>query len=143
MSDTGLDTFDRTIQTTNLWLREIAEHLGTSDRRRAWHALGAVLQVLRDRLPVDEAAQLAAQLPLLVRGLYYEGWDPGRPKRIQTREEFVRHVRDVLGGQAAVDAPDACAAVFATLRGHVTKGELSDIESLLPTDLKGWVKTPV
>ncbi len=67
MSATVLDVFDKTIQTTNIWLDEIMERIGP-DRKLAWHTLGAVLRALRDRLPVDEGAHLAAQLPILVRG---------------------------------------------------------------------------
>jgi len=76
MSQTGVAAFDSTIQTTNVWLHDIMERLGWQDRHRAYHALRAVLHALRDRLPVDQAAALGAQLPMLVRGFYYEGWHP-------------------------------------------------------------------
>ena len=73
MSTIGLEVFDKTVQTTNAWLKEIMEVTGP-DRHRAYRVLAAVLHALRDRLTVDEAAQLAAQLPILVRGLYYDQW---------------------------------------------------------------------
>jgi uncharacterized protein (DUF2267 family) len=71
MSATGLEVFDRTLQTTNTWLGEIMETLGP-DRQIAWHALGAVLRTVRDRIPLGLglAPHLGAQLPLLVRGAY-------------------------------------------------------------------------
>jgi uncharacterized protein (DUF2267 family) len=72
MRATGLEVFDTTVQATNAWLKEIMETTGP-DRRRAYHVLTAVLHALRDRLTVDEVAQLGAQLPILVRGLYYVG----------------------------------------------------------------------
>jgi len=71
MSATGLDIFDRTLQITNTWLDEIMEALGP-DRQVAWHTLGAVLRAVRDRVPPALAVHLGAQLPLLVRGLYYD-----------------------------------------------------------------------
>jgi len=67
MAATGLDVFDKTLQTTNIWLDEIMDVIGP-DRQVAWHALGAVLRTLRDRLPLGLAAHLGSQLPLLVRG---------------------------------------------------------------------------
>src|SRR6266540_3290801 len=73
MSATGLDVFDKTLQTTHTWLDEIMRTVGP-DRQVAWHVLGAVLRVLRDRLPVGLAAHLGAQLPILVRGVYYDQW---------------------------------------------------------------------
>jgi len=77
MAMTGLKAFDTTIEKTNIWLKEIMQEMNTEDRHRAYNALSSVLHALRDRMPVDEVVQLGAQLPMLVRGFYYEGWDPG------------------------------------------------------------------
>jgi uncharacterized protein (DUF2267 family) len=71
MSATGLDVFDKTLHTTNIWLGEMMDDLGP-DRHVAWHALSAVLPTLRDRIPLDLAAHVRAELPLLVRGVYYD-----------------------------------------------------------------------
>jgi uncharacterized protein (DUF2267 family) len=77
MSTTGLDVFDKTLKTTNIWLDEIMGSIGP-DRQRAWKVLSVVLQNLRDRLPSGLSAHLAAQLPLLVRGVYYAGYEPAK-----------------------------------------------------------------
>ncbi|SDZ22353.1 Uncharacterized conserved protein [Sinorhizobium meliloti] len=71
MSATGLDVFEKTLQTTHIWLGEIMEQHGP-DRKVAWHILTVVLRVLRDRLPPEIAAHLGAELPLIVRGAYYD-----------------------------------------------------------------------
>ena len=100
MSATGLEVFDQTLQKTNIWLKEIMEHLGP-DRQRAYHALRAVLHTLRDRLTVEEAAHLSAQLPLLIRGIYFEGWHPAhKPTKERTREEFLEQVEARLRGSS-------------------------------------------
>jgi uncharacterized protein (DUF2267 family) len=96
MSATGLEVFDTTIQTTNRWLKEIMETTGP-DRRRAYHVLTAVLHALRDRLTVDEVAHLGAQLPVLVRGRYYDQWHPaGKPERLRHKDEFLTAVAEEL-----------------------------------------------
>ena len=74
MSTTGLDVFDRTVQETNLWLKSLMEKLVTDDRHVAYFALRATMHALRDRIGPDNAVHLGAQLPMLIRGLYYEGW---------------------------------------------------------------------
>ena len=73
MSATGLDVFDKTLQTTHIWLNEIIEVIGP-DKQVAWHVLGAVLRTLGDRVPLPVAVHLGAELPLWVRGLYYDQW---------------------------------------------------------------------
>ena len=65
---TGLDVFDTTVQKTHIWLNEIMQELGWEDRYKAYLGLRTTLHALRDRLPIEETAQLAAQLPMLIRG---------------------------------------------------------------------------
>ena len=87
MSATGIRAFDSTIQTTNVWLNDLVDRLGWQDKQRAYHALTAGLHALRDRLPVNEAVALGAQLPMLVRGFYYEGWHPhDKPTKERKKE---------------------------------------------------------
>jgi uncharacterized protein (DUF2267 family) len=90
MSATGLDVFDKSLQTTNVWLKEICEEIGP-DRQIAWHVLGSTLRALRDRLQPELAAHLGAELPLVVRGAYYDRYRPAeQPRLTRSREEFVK-----------------------------------------------------
>ena len=89
MSATGLDVFDKTLQTTHIWLDELMQEIGP-DRQVAWHVLGAVLRGLRDRVPLELAAHLGAQLPILVRGTYYDQWHaPGTINKVRSLDEFL------------------------------------------------------
>jgi uncharacterized protein (DUF2267 family) len=145
MSATGLEVFDRTLHKTHTWLKEIMETLGIKDRHRAYMALRAVLHALRDRLTVEEAAQLGAQLPMLIRGLYYEGWDPtGKPLKERHKEEFLAHVARELRTPSgpALDPEAAVRAVFGVLAHRVTEGELADIVGLLPKELRALWPSP-
>src|SRR5918996_5613258 len=104
MTMTGLDVFDRTVHKTNSWLNELMEILGWHDKHRAYLALRVTLHALRDRLIVEEVAQLAAQLPMLVRGFYYEGWDPtGKPLKVRRKEQFLGLVEQELRGSERID----------------------------------------
>ena len=91
MSMTGLEVFDTTLQKTNEWLDEIMDELALQDRHTAYVALRGTLHALRDRLPVQEAVHLGAQLPILVRGFYYEGWRPVRESWRANKKGALRH----------------------------------------------------
>lgn len=135
---THADLVDRTVEKTHIWLNELAEELGTKDdQAAAYRVLRAFLHALRDRLPVDESAQLAAQLPDLIRGIYYEGWVPARtPIKYRTAEEFLGRVAREAKLTGETEASHACAAAARVLRRHVTEGELADVEALLPKKLR-------
>jgi uncharacterized protein (DUF2267 family) len=136
MSATGLDVFDRTLQTTNAWLSEIMDALGR-DRRVAWHVLGVVLRSLRDRLPPGSAVHLGAQLPLLVRGLYYDQWRPSdTPLKWHSLDEFVSAISSDWRGLNPVDPTDAVRAVFQTINHYVAPGEVAKIRASLPEDVR-------
>ena len=137
MSATGLEVFDTTLQKTNSWLKDIMLEMGWQERGKAYQALRATLHALRDRLTVEEAAQLAAQLPMLVRGFYYEGWDPvGKPIRIRDVEDFLAMIAYELRGDDDIDPDQAARAVFSVLAQRITQASLDDIEGLLPKEMR-------
>ena len=116
MSATGLDVFDRTLHKTNAWLSDLMEALGRQDRHAAYLALRTTLHALRDRLTVEEVAQLGAQLPMLVRGFYYEGWDPtGTPLRVRHKEEFLARIQEEFRSDEPID-PERREAIPGTRR---------------------------
>lgn len=128
---------ERSVEKTHVWLNDLAAQLGTDDQREAYRVLRAYLHALRDRLPVDEAAQLAAQLPELIRGIYYEGWNPSStPVRYRNFAEFLDRVASeaTLDGETA--ASYAVGAAAEVLRRHVSAGEIDDIRAILPEELR-------
>jgi uncharacterized protein (DUF2267 family) len=136
MSATGLEVFDRTLQTTNIWLNEVAEQIGP-DKQRAYHGMRAVLFALRDRLTIEEAFHLSAELPLLVRGIFWEGYRPvHKPERYRSREEFMEKVMEGIGQAAPMNPEDTARAVFAVLDRHVPQGEIDDVKHMLPKDVR-------
>jgi uncharacterized protein (DUF2267 family) len=130
------NVIERSVEKTHVWLNELAAQLGTDDERYAYRVLRAYLHALRDRLTVDEAAQLAAQLPDLIRGIYYEGWNPSKtPVKYRGLTDFL----DRVAGDAQLDgetaASYAVSAAAEVLRRHVAAGEIEDIRAQLPEDL--------
>jgi uncharacterized protein (DUF2267 family) len=137
MTITGLDVFDRTVHKTNSWLNELMEILGWHDKHKAYLALRVMLHALRDRLIVEEVAQLAAQLPMLVRGFYYEGWDPtGKPIKERRKESFLARIEGFFSDDESVDPEQVARAVFAVLEHRVTEGEIEDLKHISPAELR-------
>src|SRR3546814_6955305 len=87
----------------------------------AYHALRSVLHALRDRLTLEEAAHLGAQLPMLVRGIYYDSWHPaGMPRRERSEGEFLAHVEKGLRNIRPMNPGEAVQSVFKEIgRAHV------------------------
>lgn len=136
MAMTGLDTFNTTVKKSNKWLKEIMENQRWEDRHKAYLALRSVLHTLRDRLIVDEATHLGAQLPMLIRGLYYEGWTPaGKPVK-RSREEFLSTISEAFKNDPAIDPERVVRSVFAVMAKRVSEGEIEDIKSALPEEIR-------
>jgi uncharacterized protein (DUF2267 family) len=136
MSANGLPVFDKTLQTTNIWLDEVMERLGP-DRQLAWKVLSTVLHKLRDMLPVEASAHLGAQLPLLVRGAYYDQYQPARqPHACRNREDFVAEVEEWLRDARPVDPQEAIAAVFEVLSRNIDPGQVTKIKAVLPEPIR-------
>ncbi|HET9623800.1 MAG TPA: DUF2267 domain-containing protein [Kofleriaceae bacterium] len=123
------------------WLDDLIRllSLATDDQRGALQALRAGLHAIRDRLPAEEVIDLGAQLPLVIRGLYYEGWT-GRPDpaRVHHRDELVAKVAEHLGPAPHVTAREALRGVIALLLRHVSPGEIGDLVATFPGPIASW-----
>jgi uncharacterized protein (DUF2267 family) len=139
MGETGLSSFDATVEKTNHILHDIERAYGWPKERRnqSYAALRGILHALRDRLTVDVTAKLAAQLPMLVRGIYYDGWDPGAVPVKMSREDFLARVRQAFPYTIEGDIPQLVDTVLQSLRRHITQGEWDDVKGTLPKDLAG------
>ena len=136
---TAIPQIDHMVETTQRWLAELAGELGTDDRHDAYRAMRAVLQALRDELPVAETAQLAAQVPTVLRGILYEGWRPGAPARTRDPDAFLRRIAADAGLHGETEASMALDATMRVLRSHVSAGEIADVVAVLPAALRPLV----
>lgn len=137
MSATGLSTFDETVQLSNEWLNELMRAVNWDDKYRAYRLLRATLHALRDRLTAHEAVQLGAQLPMLIRGLYYDGWhmrDTPLPER--TKSAFLGHIEVAFKRDPNADTEQLVREVFKLLARKISKGEIDDVKHILPSDVR-------
>ncbi|MBZ9557361.1 MULTISPECIES: DUF2267 domain-containing protein [unclassified Modicisalibacter] len=136
MSDNGLEVFDRTLHTTHVWLDDVMQDTDAS-RQTAWHLLGTVLRNLRDCLPTSLTAHLGAQLPLLLRGAFFERWQPSeQPERTRHQETFLQRVDEEMAKtKQDIDPATATRAVFATLARHIDSGQVEKVKGSLHKEL--------
>jgi len=129
--------WDKTLAKSNEWLKELGAELGWQDANAILLALRSVLHALRDRLPPNEAADLAAQMPLLIKGVFFDGWRPSAtPVKVRTRGEFINMVMQPLARGFPQPDPDrVIRAVFRLLAEHVSEGEIRDVRLVLPAEL--------
>ena len=137
MSTTGLDVFDTTLKKTTIWLNSIMDQMGWDDRHHAYITLRGVLHALRDRLTPEEAADLGAQLPMLERGFYFDGWNPAHtPLKYKHKDEFLERVTREARFLAGEELEKAAGAVFKVLEDNISGGEIQQVKTQLPAEVR-------
>jgi uncharacterized protein (DUF2267 family) len=137
-----LNVFDKTTQLTHFWVNDVAKGLSLDDRHKAFQGLRATLHVLRDRLTLGEAANLGAELPILLAGFYYEGWKPeSTPIKTRSKQEFLEalqvHLHHYFPKENVGLEPEPLAkAVFQVLCDRVPAGEMKDVVGILSAEIK-------
>jgi uncharacterized protein (DUF2267 family) len=138
MSNAVLEVFDASLQKTQVWLNDLMLELGWEQKpQKACLALRTALHALRDRLTVQEAVHLGAQLPILIRGVYYEGWKlAGKPVKERHKSEFLDHIAKAFRDDDTVDPEKVMRAVLKVLACHISTGESDNVKHILPKSLQ-------
>jgi uncharacterized protein (DUF2267 family) len=136
---TGVENLDRSIEKANMWLADIDAGFGTADRHLAYRVLRAWLHCLRDRLSVQVAAHFAAQLPELLRGVFFDGWNPSRiPQKYDRAEYVTRFAREARVRDT--DVIKAARIVSAVALRHMSAGVVTEAFRLLPAGLRDLIE---
>lgn len=137
MSAQGLEAIDHTVQLTHEWINELASRLDWSSKRSALRLLRVTLQHLRDHLPVDELAQFSAQLPLLIRGMFFEGWVPKRTVVKERRSgDFINVLATQMEEAEEFRGDQDIRCVFDLLNARLSAGEIEDVRANLPQAIR-------
>ncbi len=137
MSAVGLESIDHTVQLTHGWINELDAMLGWNDKARSYRLLRSVLQALRDWLPVNESADFAAELPNLLRGVYYEHWRPATtPVKQRSKADFLARVDHAFVGDPIAYTAEAVSIAFQFLSTKIAAGEIADVRHALPADVR-------
>jgi uncharacterized protein (DUF2267 family) len=112
------------------------ERLGL-DRKHAYRVLTATLHAVRDRIGPDNAVHFGAQLPMLMRGFYYEGWHAAAtPTKIRHKDDFLDYVNGDVFRCLGIDPEKAVRAVFEVMANRLDPGETEKLIKLFPDELR-------
>ncbi len=143
MSAKGLEVIDHTVQLTHEWINELTERLDWSSQRDALRLLRVTLHQIRDHLLVDEVAQLAAQLPLLIRGMFFEGWVPkNTPVKQRHLQDFISDIEQHVGSVADYRGSEDIQKVFKLINAKISRGEILDVRASLPEEIRSFWPEP-
>ncbi|WP_109522663.1 MULTISPECIES: DUF2267 domain-containing protein [Nocardia] len=129
------DPFAHAEHTAHAWLRRITDDLATDDRVFAHRVLRAWLHTVRDRLEVDSAAHLSAQLPELLRGMFFEGWVPARVPVPPSSSAFITE----FAVEAGVNEDEAVGVIWLVseaMRDLLAPGQLARTCAVFPARLR-------
>lgn len=143
MSDHGHQSIDHAQQVAHEWINELAGRLDWSSKRSALRLMRCTLHRVRDHLLIDELAQLSAQLPVMIRGIFFEGWVPKRtPIKERSAADFIAAIETGLGETPEYRGPEDIRCVFDLLNAHVSAGEIRDVRSNLSEDIRALWPDP-
>ncbi len=141
MSQQGLETIESTAQKTHEWIAQIAE-TAHMEKRDAYKALRAVLQTVRDRLPVHLAVHFGAQLPMLLRGLYYEGREPSKVPIKMSRQRFLAAIQEKIVASRVIDPPETTRDVLSVVANYIGPDEIENGVHSFPQNMQPLFPAP-
>ncbi len=132
--------FDKQCKEALMWVYDVAERTTCPERADwAFSALRSVLHAIRDRTTIEEAFHLSAQLPVLLRGYYFEGYRPSAQKIKMNAGQFLIRIRKDMGPSNELSPEEAFSAVLKVLYEHLSVGELEDVKQSMPKNIvKLW-----
>ncbi len=124
------------------WLHGLCDYLGIQDEMKAARIFRAVLHAIRDRIPAGEAIHLAAQLPIVWKGIYFDGFTlRDEPVRIRHEEEWLEFIRSKDASAEMADFPTlehvhyAFQDVMKFLRSRISEGQYNQVAQALHSEL--------
>ena len=137
----SLYIINKSIHKTYEWLYDIADNCGWEDLTKPLACLRAVLHQLRDNLPLNESAHLSAQLPLFIKGIYFENWNPNITSlKERTEESFITSIGENLKKHPEIEVEEAIRGVFSTLVHKLPEEEIIKLCNILPRGVRSFLE---
>ncbi len=138
-TNTKAAALDHAVQAAQAWVNDVAKQFGTDDKEFAYEVLRAWLHTVRDRLTVESSAHFAAQLPDLIRGVFYAGWDPSRvPEKYNVEGYRMKFAKEA--NIAPADVAKAAAVCTAAALHHLPQPQVDKALEQFPEDLRDLLR---
>lgn len=138
MSINNISSIQSSLNRTQEWLKDIMSGYQYENEEKAFLLLRATLKTIRDRISSDEAFHFGSQLPAILRGFYFEGWDPSKkPADFESKDDFLSTVRSYLG-KDDIDLAKAVPKVVKILFQKM-EGEREHVMSNLPGEVQQFL----
>ncbi|BCG97409.1 MULTISPECIES: DUF2267 domain-containing protein [unclassified Mesorhizobium] len=124
--------FNNALEVTQNWISDLMWRLGWDDRERVYQALIATLHALRDCLDCEHAVYMGARLPALLRGFYYEGWNPDGRAKVRNRNSFLERIHSGVQRDPAVDPEVVARLVLGQFIDRLTTAEVERAKAATP-----------
>ncbi len=138
--------FNQFAKEGNAFLKEFAKKINMpNDTDKAGRILSSILHGLREVITTEESLQLISQFPMFLKAVYVNKWTTRKKVRVKTMTDFIDLIRELNGVTSLNDfeseevAENYIHATFMMLRKYVSLGELEDIRTVLPKELKSIV----
>lgn len=132
-------TYEHAVQRANVWVADVTSALGSQDRQYGQRVVRAWLHTLRDRLTIEAAVKLGQQLPELLRGIYYDGWEPHLAPVKYNAVEFVYRF-SAESFVPSSEVPGIVATVTRVFGDRMSPGQLAETLAELPANLRAVVR---
>ena len=137
--------FNQYAAEANTFMTLYAERLNIEDKNKAGRILSSILHGLREVISTEESLQFIAQLPMFLKAVYVNGWSGHKKKRVKSMIEFIDLINRFDGVTSVNDFGSDEQTIkyikttFLVLRKYVSRGELEDIRTELPKELKSII----
>lgn len=121
-----------TLQLTGEWINDLMMSYPFQDQHKAFVLLMATLKTVRDRIVPEEAMHLGSQLPALIRGFYYDGWDFKRKSKDRSVDQFYLSVQKHLNGHDDIVLEETVPIALKVILNRIDEGEAEEVVHNLP-----------
>jgi uncharacterized protein (DUF2267 family) len=140
----GIPVLEAALRDAQGWVVAAGQRINTRSSPVAFASLRATLHALRAQLDMRRAIEVGERLPLVMRAVFFDGWDPHDvPPPAASKDQFVRRVAADNGRTPRIKAERAAKAALEVIFERLPAAVAARVVERLPEDLRElWPDEP-